>query len=82
MFRLSCRGIEDASEQAAAIGCTVPQVHEARRRLKYHGERIKAQDAQAEAQRMKAARERAQAERERIESIEDRIESIEKEAVR
>jgi DNA-directed RNA polymerase specialized sigma24 family protein len=62
VFRLACQGIEDATEQAAAIPCRVDEVYEALRRLKYHGARIKAEHREAEAVRMKAAREQAKKE--------------------
>jgi DNA-directed RNA polymerase specialized sigma24 family protein len=56
VFLAACEGAETPNEQAAKIGCTVAEVYEAQRRLKYHGACILAQDREAEAARMKALR--------------------------
>jgi DNA-directed RNA polymerase specialized sigma24 family protein len=57
ILTMAYEGIDEPAEQAAKIGCSVEEVYEALRRLKYRGARIKAEDEQAEAERMKATRE-------------------------
>ena len=58
-FELNSRGIDKPEEQAALLGCSVEDVYEANRRLKYHGERIRNEWEAPENLRMKELRERA-----------------------
>jgi DNA-directed RNA polymerase specialized sigma24 family protein len=59
VYELGAADIEDAAEQAAIIGCTVEEVHEARRTLKHHAKRIRDEYDLAEERRMKELRERS-----------------------
>jgi len=59
VFIAACEGAEEPHEQAAKIGCSVEEVREAQRRLRYQGAGVKAQDQQEEAARMNALREEA-----------------------
>jgi hypothetical protein len=43
VFRCGCEGVDEPGEQAAHIGCSVEEVYEARRRLRYHGAIVKAE---------------------------------------
>jgi hypothetical protein len=52
-------GIEDASELARLIGCTVLEVYDANRQIAYHAAKILAEEEQAEVEQMKSLRERA-----------------------
>jgi DNA-directed RNA polymerase specialized sigma24 family protein len=56
VFLAACEGVESPGAQASKVGCSVDEVYEAHRRLKYHGARILAQDREAEAARMKELR--------------------------
>ena len=57
VFDAACEGHEDPAEQAAAIGCTVEEVYEAHRRLRYRGAKVKEEAEAEEEARMKALRE-------------------------
>jgi DNA-directed RNA polymerase specialized sigma24 family protein len=58
-YELGAAGIEDAQEQAGVVGCSIEEVHEARRTLKRHATWIRDEYDQAEERRMKAIRETA-----------------------
>jgi len=58
VYVLGAADIEDAEEQADIIGCTVEEVHEARRTLKHHAKRIRDEYDLAEERRMKELREK------------------------
>jgi DNA-directed RNA polymerase specialized sigma24 family protein len=60
-YQLGAAGIEGAEEQAGIIGCTIEEIHEARRTLKHHARRIRDEYDQAEELRMRELRERAAA---------------------
>jgi DNA-directed RNA polymerase specialized sigma24 family protein len=58
-YELGAAGIEEAEEQAAILGCSIEDVHQARETLKRQAKRIRQEYDQAEESRMKAVRERA-----------------------
>jgi DNA-directed RNA polymerase specialized sigma24 family protein len=55
-YQLAVQGIDEPSEAAEALGCTVEEVYEAHRRLRYHGKQIRAEAEAEEAARMAAVR--------------------------
>ncbi|MGH7269554.1 MAG: hypothetical protein ACREJ3_03910 [Polyangiaceae bacterium] len=59
VFDCACRGVEEPAAQADEIGCSVKDVYEARRRLKYHAAAILAEERDVEARSKKEAREAA-----------------------
>jgi DNA-directed RNA polymerase specialized sigma24 family protein len=62
-YELGASGIENADEQARIIGCSIGEIHEARRTLKHHARRIRDEHDRAEEHRMKEVRERARSKR-------------------
>jgi DNA-directed RNA polymerase specialized sigma24 family protein len=56
-FELAAQGIESAEEQATILKCSVADIREARRIIKYHAERLLREWQGAEEQRMQGLRE-------------------------
>lgn len=59
VFDHGCKGDEDGEELAGLIGCTAQDIYDANRQIRYHADKILAEEEQAEAARMKELRERA-----------------------
>ncbi len=59
VYELSMDDIDEADEQAAIIGCSVDEIHDAREIIKRHAKRIRDEYDQAEELRMKALREKS-----------------------
>jgi DNA-directed RNA polymerase specialized sigma24 family protein len=59
VYELSMDDIVEAEEQAAILGCSVDEIHDAREIIKRHAKRIRDEYDQAEELRMKALREKS-----------------------